>query len=263
MRTPGWLSLTSVAIEVALRRPSSAASCQARLRQSHVGVLGLGALGGKIVELLAAAGLGAITAIDGDVVELSNLNRQTLYTEMDIGRAKADVARERIGALNSRVEFDAQRGWLRSQTDVESVIAHVDFVVDAVDSPPHEIERWVNGACFARGVPYIAMSHYPPQIRVGPTYVPDETGCYRCQETAWRIDDPLFDCVPAHWRPAALGGTAAAVAGFAAMEVTSYLTGLSTPVTLGSALILDLTSGALRRSPVVQADGCPVCRTAR
>jgi hypothetical protein len=56
----------------------------------------------------------------------------------------------------------------------------------AADRPAHEIERWVNAACFAEGVPYITMSHFPPFARIGPLYVPGETGCFNCQQLAYR-----------------------------------------------------------------------------
>lgn len=238
-------------------RGNSAAQAQLSLRESHVAVLGLGALGGKVAELLTAAGVGAISAVDGDLVELSNLNRQTLYTEADIGRPKAEVAADRLGRLNSGVRFSATNAWLASADDVEAVVQGVDFVVDAVDSPPHEIERWVNAACFGLGIPYLGMSHYPPAIRVGPTYVPGQTGCYGCQEAAWRAKDPLFDRPPTK-HPAALGATAAAVAGFAVMEVMAHLTG-SSRTTLGSALMVDLSTGEVRRSSVQQLHACRTC----
>jgi molybdopterin/thiamine biosynthesis adenylyltransferase len=242
-------------------RGESAARAQLRLRDARVVVLGLGALGGHVAQQLAAAGVGTIVAVDGDEVELSNLNRQTLYAERDIGRAKTEVASERIQALNSEITFEVLRRWLDGPTDVAAAVEGADFVVDAVDSPPHEIERWVNDACFDVGVPYIGMSHYPPWIRVGPTYVPGETGCYRCQEIDWRTRDPLFDAVTSRRQPAALGPTAVAVGGLVAMETIHHLTGISPPASLGTAVLIDLATLTIERRPVIRRRDCAVCRT--
>jgi molybdopterin/thiamine biosynthesis adenylyltransferase len=238
---------------------ASAASHQIRLREATVAVLGLGALGGHAAQALAAAGVGTITAVDGDVVELSNLNRQTLYSEADVGRLKADVAAERIVALNSTVRFRAETGWLDGQRSVEAAIEGADLVVDAVDSPPYEIERWVNDACFRLGIPYIGMSHYPPWVRIGPTYVPGETGCYRCQEIAWQEADPLFDVTTDRRLPSAIAPTAATAGAIVAMEAIHHLTGIARPGSLGAAVLIDLSTLSVERRPVVRSEGCVVC----
>jgi bacteriocin biosynthesis cyclodehydratase domain-containing protein len=238
----------------------SAVRRQLRLGEATVVVLGLGALGGIVAHQLAAAGVGTIVAVDGDTVELSNLNRQMLYSETDIGRAKTDVAAERIRTLNSQISFRAVPQWLEGPSDVTAAVEGSDFVVDAVDSPPHEIERWVNDACFGLGIPYIGMSHYPPWIRVGPTYVPGETGCYRCQELEWRARDPLFDVRSAR-EPAALAPTATAVGGLVAMETVHYLTSLSAPATVGVSVMIDIATLSIERRVVTRRRGCTVCRS--
>ena len=135
-------------------------------------MLGVGGLGGWSACSLACCGVGEMLLIDGDRVEESNLNRQVLYTEADIGRLKAEAAAERLGAFNSamRLEVD-RRSASTAKTAIAEAIEGYDVVIDAADWPAHEIEQWVNSACFAAGIPYIAMSHFPPIARVGPLYV--------------------------------------------------------------------------------------------
>ena len=89
---------------------------------------------------------------------------------------------------------------LESEVEIADFIAGADIVIDAADWPAHDIERWCNSACFEAGIPYITMSHFPPIARVGPLYVPGRTGCFACQETAYRREYPLFDAAD---RPAA------------------------------------------------------------
>ena len=82
---------------------------------------------------------------------------------------------------------------LDSEAAIAETIAGYDLVIDACDWPAHDIERWINSACFAARIPFIAMSHFPPVARVGPLYVPGVTGCFSCQEIAYRRTFPLYD----------------------------------------------------------------------
>ena len=138
-------------------------------------------------------------------------------------------------------------------------------MIPAADWPAHDIEHWFNSACFATGVPYISMSHFPPFARVGPFYVPGETGCYACQEISYRRSYPLFDSVMEHRRakkglPAAtLGPACALIGGQVALDVMHHLTGLAKPSTLGVGHIYDLRTMKLEREEVVPEPTCPVC----
>jgi len=123
--------------------------CQARLESARLVVLGVGGLGGWSALSLACCGVGEMLLIDGDRVEESNLNRQVLYTEADIGRLKAEVAAERLGAFNSRMRLETIPERMDGEESVAAAIEGYDLVIDAADWPAHEIEQWVNEACFA------------------------------------------------------------------------------------------------------------------
>ncbi len=166
--------------------------CQRRLREAKVAVLGVGGLGGSAAWALACCGVGEMWLIDGDRVEVSNLNRQILYTEADIGLLKVEAAAARLRAFNSAMQVTATARRLESEVEIADFIDGADVVVDAADWPAHDIERWCNAACFEAGIPYITMSHFPPIARVGPLYVPGQTGCYICQETAYRRRVPAL-----------------------------------------------------------------------
>jgi molybdopterin-synthase adenylyltransferase len=238
--------------------------CQDRLREAKLAVLGVGGLGGWSAWALACCGVGEMWLIDGDRVEVSNLNRQILYTESDIGRLKVEAAAERLTDFNSamRVETTAKR--LESEAEIAEFIAGADLVIDAADWPAHDIERWCNTACFAAGIPYITMSHFPPVARVGPLYVPGQTGCFACQEAAYRRDYPLFDVAIEQRRaqpsPAAtLGPACGMIGGQVGLDVMHHLTGLCEPSTLGVAHIYDLRTMDCKREAVVAEPDCPVC----
>lgn len=242
----------------------TASQCQDRLREAKVAVLGVGGLGGWSAWALACTGVGEMWLIDGDVVEISNLNRQILYTEADLGLPKVECAAARLNAFNSGMRTTTDNRRLESQADIAEFIAGSDVVIDAADWPAHDIERWCNAACFEAEIPYITMSHFPPIARVGPLYVPGETGCYICQELGYRREYPLFDIAVEQRRakpsPAAtLGPACGLIGGQVALEVLHLLTGLAEPSTKGAAHIYDLRSMEVKREPVVPEPECPVC----
>jgi molybdopterin-synthase adenylyltransferase len=238
--------------------------CQSGLEGARIAVLGVGGLGGWSALSLSCCGIGEMLLVDFDRVELSNLNRQVLYTEADIGRLKAEAAAERLASFNSRMRVEVMDKRLGSEAEIAATIDGYDIVIDAVDWPAHDIERWVNSACFTAGIPFIAMSHFPPIARVGPLYVPGRTGCFACQEISYRRSYPLFDVAVNQRRakpsPAAtLGPACALIGGQVALDIMHHLTGLAEPSTLGVGHIYDLRTMELEREPVVPEADCPVC----
>jgi len=242
----------------------TASECQQRLESSRVAVLGVGGLGGWSALNLACCGIGEMLLIDFDRVELNNLNRQVLYTEADIGELKVTAAAERLRAFNSAMQIEARVQRLDSEEAIAGAIAGYDLVIDSCDWPAHDIEHWINSACFAAGIPFIAMSHFPPVARVGPLYVPGVTGCYACQEAGYRRTYPLYDVAIEQQRrkasPAAtLGPACGLIGGQVGLDAMHLLTGLAQPSTLGVGMIYDLRTMEVEHEPVVPEPGCPVC----
>jgi molybdopterin-synthase adenylyltransferase len=242
----------------------TASECQERLEGARVAVLGVGGLGGWSALALSCHGIGEMLLVDFDRVELNNLNRQVLYTEADIGRSKAQVAAERLSAFNSAMRIEVRDERLDSEAAVADAIEGADIVIDAVDWPAYDIEHWVNSACFGAGIPFIAMSHFPPVARVGPFYVPGQTGCYSCQEIAYKRSYPLYDVVMKQQRakpsPAAtLGAACALIGGQVALDIMHYLTGLARPSTQGVSHMFDLRTMEVEHEQVVPEPDCSVC----
>lgn len=106
---------------------------QRRLARARVTVVGAGGLGSPVLTYLAQAGVGTLRLIDFDTVSLSNLNRQFLYTENDLGRKKADAAKERLELLNSEIRVEALDAKL-TEENAEKLIGDADVVVNCLDS---------------------------------------------------------------------------------------------------------------------------------
>jgi bacteriocin biosynthesis cyclodehydratase domain-containing protein len=240
------------------------AASQDRLRAARVVVIGLGGVGGWALWALAAAGVGQLVGVDGDLVELSNLNRQTLYRERDLGKPKALATARTLAEFNSAVSFEAVERRLENREQVAAIVEGADFVVEAADWPPYRLSRWINSCCAEAGVAHIGASQFPPLVRVGPTFAPDRDGCLACVETAARGNDPLFDELAA-WREGAdtLAATFAPacslIGGILSSDVIHHLTGLAEPATLQASLVIDIRTLEQRRIPVEPVPGCPIC----
>jgi molybdopterin/thiamine biosynthesis adenylyltransferase len=237
---------------------------QRRLREARVLMLGVGGLGSWASYALLCCGIGELVLVDGDHVEESNFNRQILYRERDVGRPKADVAAEVLAEFDSSCRLTPLARRLESMEAVRELAEGADFVVNGADWPAHDIERWVNAACFDVGVPFITMSHSPPVARVGPLYVPGETGCFACQERTYRDAFPLYDELVEQRRgrpseAATLGPVCAFIGGQVALETLHQLTGLFPPASLGVAHVYDLRTMQVSHEPVPRVAGCETC----
>jgi molybdopterin-synthase adenylyltransferase len=170
---------------------------QAALKELRVTILGLGGIGSNVCIALAELGVGHITAVDFDNVDLSNLNRQVLYSTDVVGQPKARAATARMKAFNPDIEFVAHERRLNSLDDVEELLddSRPDFVFCLADKPNGYIDFWTNEACVRRGIPFSAASI---SSRVGTAYsvVPGEGPCYQCRvdseiEAAAELRDSL------------------------------------------------------------------------
>jgi bacteriocin biosynthesis cyclodehydratase domain-containing protein len=249
-------------------RPGEASRMQAALARAHVVIVGVGGLGTWTASALASAGVGTLTLIDDDRVELSNLNRQVLYRRADVGRRKAEVAAAALTAFNPACDVRPRVQRITGAAVMAKAARGGDLIVDTADWPPYEIGRWINRAALDLGIPWIAAAQFPPWIRVGPLYVPGRTACLECQERAGRQAHPLYDELAEMRRGtetyAATLGPASGIAGAAiGMEVLHLLTGAAEPATAGAAVLLDLRTLTTRREPVERDPECPECGAAR
>lgn len=153
---------------------------QVRLQQARVTIVGLGGTGGQAALALAASGVGRLHGVDPDVVELSNLNRQVLYDEADLGRFKADVAVSRLRRCNADIEVTADRHQVSTGAAMAALAEDCDVLVLAADDPP-DLPVWANRAGLATGTPWVECGYHGPLVGVG-VFVPGEPGaaCFEC-----------------------------------------------------------------------------------
>lgn len=125
---------------------------QLKLLRSCIGVCGLGGLGGLVVELLARFGVGRLILVDGDVFEENNLNRQILCSEADLGRPKAELAAERVAAVNSSLAVTVHHRFV-GLNDIPEVFSGSDLVIDALDNVSSRLA--LEDGCARLGIPLV------------------------------------------------------------------------------------------------------------
>ncbi|MBM7456983.1 molybdopterin/thiamine biosynthesis adenylyltransferase [Oceanisphaera litoralis] len=150
---------------------------QLKLKQASVLVVGLGGLGSPAVQYLAAAGVGTLWLADFDHIEVSNLQRQTLYDMDSLQHSKAETAREKLLALNPEIEVIAINQKL-DERSLGDFVAEVDLVLDCTDNIT--IRQNINAACYAGGTPLLvgaAIRFEGQLLALDPAR---DHGCYRC-----------------------------------------------------------------------------------
>lgn len=159
-----------------LHMPEIGEAGQVRLREARVVVVGAGGLGSPVSLYLAAAGVGRIILIDDDSVALSNLNRQILYSEANIGDPKARAAAGRLRGLNGEVDVVPVAEQITAE-NAERLIGGADLVVDGLDSM--EARRVVNAACVKQGIAFVhgGVHGFIGEVT---TMIPGQTACFEC-----------------------------------------------------------------------------------
>jgi len=159
-----------------IMHPNLGENGQLKLKNSHVVVAGIGGLGTPACLYLAAAGIGHMTLIDCDRVQLSNLNRQILFFEDEIGEKKPFVALQKLQKFNSSIEFTPLFRDIKKD-NVKDIIDGADVVIDAMDNL--KTRFILNEACVDLGVPFIHGGVFGLFGEIT-TIIPGETPCFAC-----------------------------------------------------------------------------------
>jgi molybdopterin/thiamine biosynthesis adenylyltransferase len=244
---------------------------QVRLKQTRVLLLGLGGIGSNVCVALAELGVGQVTAVDFDQVELSNLNRQVLYSTLAAGRPKAEVATERVAQFNPDISFEALQQRISERADVEALLARVrpHFVFCLADKPNGWIDFWVNDACIAYGAP-VAAANIMSAVGTAYTTVPGRTACFQCRVDADVVGNPDLAEELAYVREhelnvsnGALGPACMFLGYFLSYEFLRHRLELGPMLTDDKLFEIDFIDFSQRYHPFPRRADCPSCGSAR
>ncbi|WP_435196080.1 SAMP-activating enzyme E1 [Natronomonas sp. EA1] len=222
---------------------------QAKLLDARVLCLGAGGLGSPVIQYLAAAGVGTLGIADDDVVERSNLQRQVIHGDADIGRPKVESAKEFVERQNPDITVETHETRVTA-ANVEELIADYDLVVDGTDN--FATRYLVNDACTLAGVPFChgAILRFEGQIAT----FDGEGPCYRCIFPEAPEPGTVPDCATA----GVLGVLPGTVGCIQATEAVKLVLEYGEPLT-GRMLFFDAGDMSFREIPVEQREDCPVC----
>ena len=225
---------------------------QSRLLDSHVMLIGAGGIGCPAIQYLAAAGVGTLSVIDDDKVSLSNLQRQILYSDADIGTAKVDAASTAAQRLNPDIRFHAIRQRIDSTT-APDVFAGVDVVIDGCDN--FATRLLVNDLCLRAKVPLVsaAIGQFHGQIGTFTGWEADAP-CYHCFVGDAHDPDDCDDCAT----QGVLGAMCGIMGSFAAMEAIRIVTGFG-DAQKGKLHLFDGLAPAMRAIRLPKDSSCSSC----
>ena len=223
---------------------------QRRLKSSSVLLVGAGGLGSPLGLYLAAAGVGRLGLVDFDVVDVSNLHRQVLYGDTDIGRPKLDAARERLADVNPHIELETHEVRLSSENALELLDGY-DLVIDGTDNFP--TRYLVNDACVLLGKPniYGSIFRFEGQVSV---FWAGHGPCYRCLYP----EPPPPGMVPSCAEGGVLGILPGTVGALQATEAIKLLIRRGDPL-LGRLLLFNALEMSFRELKIGRDPDCPVC----
>lgn len=229
---------------------------QERLRASRVLVIGAGGLGSPLLLYLTAAGIGHIACVESDTLDLTNLQRQVLYSSEGVGQSKADLAEARLEALNPEIELRFIRQRLIPANALETVDGY-DLVLDGSDNFPTRF--LVNDLCMYRGIPLISggiLRFYGMLMGVEP----GKTPCYRCVFE----HQPEPGSVPSCSAAGVLGAVAGVIGSLMAAEAIKHLLGFgdskARKTIMGRMLRMDLLTMEQRLTDLPENDECIYCQ---
>ena len=223
---------------------------QRKLKDSSALVVGVGGLGTSAATHLASAGVGKIGLVDHDDVEISNLQRQFLFSEEDLGRRKVEVAKDALNVINPNVRIAAHDVRMISSNAME-IIRDYDIVIDATDNLPSRY--LVNDACVlaAKHDVFASVLGFDGQVSV--FYAP-QGPCYRCLYPVPPPPESVRSCEDA----GVLGAIPGILGGLQAVQATEILLGKGSPL-IGRLLVFDGLRSSFEEIMIRKSEACPVC----
>ena len=222
---------------------------QLKLKKAKVCVVGIGGLGNPIATRLVAMGIGKIRIVDRDVIELSNLHRQTMFDESDIGQVKVEVAAKKLKKMNPDVEVEALPVSVNDYTALD-IVEGCDVVIDALDSVNARYS--LNKACIMKNIPFVTGAAVGVSGQAF-TILPKETACYHCVFPALD-EDSMPTCSIEGVHPSILS----IIGGIEVAEAVKIITGKK-PNLANRILHVDLENLEFVNTNTMKVEECPVC----
>ena len=222
---------------------------QEQLKLARVLIIGAGGLGCAASQYLAVAGIGQMTLVDFDTVEISNLQRQVLHQDANVGQPKVESARQSLTALNPHIQIDTINAVL-DDPEIDELVGNHTLVLDCTDNVM--VREQLNSACFKHKVPFVSAAAIRMEGTVTVFDYSDDAPCYHCFSALF--GEQQLSCVES--------GILAPVVGMIgclqATEAIKVLTGMGQSLA-GRMLMVDAMTMEFREMKLPKQPGCKVC----
>ena len=224
-------------------------SGQKKIGEAKVLIIGVGGLGSPAALYLAASGVGTLGLIDGDTVDISNLQRQVLHFTPDIGFPKTESASIKLSSLNPSVRLNTYQENFDDKNGPD-LVGNYDIVIDASDNLKTKL--LVNKICVARQVPLVHAGIFQFQGQIM-TVLPGKTACYQCVCNCLKDDSVDLDPVAGP-----LGPVAGIIGTMQALECLKYIVGITTLLT-NAILLINFTTMDFHKISISPNPDCTAC----
>lgn len=237
-----------------------------KLRSSKVTVLGIGQTGSMLIRALTLFGVGLLKVADCENVTPEDVWYGAWYDSEEIGTKRTDVIIGKVKKLNADINV-TKISWPENSLSALSdrVFADTDLIVVCLDNFVPNIYESVNKLCIEKNIPWISYQQMGFEVTIGPFVIPGQSPCYKCADLRLlsNLSDPLerihlnnflnYDTLKSGKICLTFG------IDFLAMEIIKFLTGISSPSTLGNILIIGTMNGQTRLRPLLKVPRCPHC----
>ncbi|MBT0731655.1 HesA/MoeB/ThiF family protein [Rosenbergiella nectarea] len=235
---------------------------QRKIESSSVTIIGCGGIGTNLAYYLSTSGVGSITLVDDDVVEVSNLTRQVLFSESDIGLDKAEVVKREILKRNSEVKVSVKRMEITSK-DSLSELDRTDLYIVSADSP-FQLMDWINQYCVDNHQAYVNIGYVNDISVIGPFYIPNKTSCYKCADITPGHDkkgeiDDLCREINKNFKAATFPGVNGVAASYAFNDVIKYLGGFGDILSANKRVGIHSSKCNFEFQNIIKNPRCKVC----
>jgi len=242
------------------------ADFQLRLKQAKVTVLGLGGLGSHVAMSLAAIGVGDLLLVDHDDVELMNLNRQLLYTDLHVGHSKVEAAAVRLAEVNPHIQITPMTAMVSSAETARACFEGRDLVICAADRPRVKLYQWLNEAAIAERVAWIRGANDGMTVQLF-MHVPGQTACFECVELdaerthSWfrPMQRHVIEVIGDRTINPCIAPVSGLIGNLAAFEAVKFLTDAARPTIYGRKIAFDLLRMETDFSDGQKLPDCPAC----
>lgn len=198
---------------------------QEKLKNKKILILGCGGIGNCIAYHLVTSGVGNIILMDQDTIESSNLTRQFLFTEKNIGSEKTRLLRDSLIARNSETNITCIDQKISQPEDLENIPNDIDLIVLSADKPS-TLVFWINDYAIRKRVPFINVGYVEDIAVWGPFVIPQKTGCFRCQSIVSKeksLNNISLSDINSHYQAPSIGPINMIASSLASLDILRYL----------------------------------------